>query len=248
MRLPSCCLAAAFAALLLTAPAAAFEQPLAWIAPSGIVDGYRVHVGVAPGSYTSAIDLGPVAPDASGVGHANVTLADGQAYYVALSAYNAVGESPLSNEHRVVAPCDPAACDDGNPCTEDACAADGCASAPLPDRTACAPYADALGICLGGTCTPVECLAGADCDDGNACNGSEGCSADGGCLPGTAPSCGGGSACALPLCDPARGCVLEPAADGTACSDGDKSTIADQCVAGSCVGMPKLRGPRKTRQ
>jgi hypothetical protein len=240
-------LAASFVALLLVGPAAAFEQPLAWIAPPGTVDGYRVHVGAAPGSYASAIDLGPVAPDASGVGRASISLPDGQTHYVALSAYNAAGESPFSNELRLAAPCDPAACDDGNPCTEDACGADGCANAAVPDRTACAPYAEALGVCLEGTCTPVECLAAADCDDANACNGSEGCSADGGCLPGTTPSCGGGSACATARCDAARGCILEPVRDGTACSDGDKTTIADQCVAGSCVGMPKLRGPGKKR-
>jgi hypothetical protein len=245
MRLAFRCVAASFAPLLLASAAGALEQPLAWIAPSGIVDGYRVHVGSAPGSYTSVVDLGAVTPDASGVGHASVTLADGQDHYVALSAYNAAGESPLSNELQVAAVCVPAACDDGNPCTEDACGTDGCTSVPVAEASTCSPYADALGICIGGTCTPVECLAAPDCDDGNACNGSEGCSADGGCLPGTAPTCGGGSACAIPLCDPALGCVLEPVPDGTSCSDGDKSTTGDRCVAGSCVGKPKQRGPRK---
>jgi hypothetical protein len=235
-------------ALPLALPAAAFEQPLAWIAPAGAVDGYRVHVGGAPGAYTRAVDLGAVAPDATGVGRASVTLEAGRDQYVALTAYNAAGESPLSNELRVAAAaCDPAACDDANPCTEDACGADGCASAPLAERSACAPYPDALGVCIGGVCTPVECLAAADCNDANACNGAEGCSADGGCLPGTAPSCAGGDACRNPLCDPAAGCVLVPAPDGTSCSDGDKATVGDRCVAGACVGTPKLRKPRGRR-
>jgi hypothetical protein len=231
--------------LPLAVAAAALEQPLAWIAPAGTVDGYRVHVGDAPGGYDRVVDLGAVTPDASGVGHASVSLADGRDQYVAISAYNAAGESPLSNELRVAAAaCDPAACDDANPCTEDACGAEGCASTPVPDRTACAPYADALGVCLGGVCTPVECLAAGDCDDANACNGAESCSADGGCLAGTAPTCGGGSACQNPLCDPRVGCVLVPAPDGTSCNDGDKSTLGDRCLAGSCVGTPKVRKPR----
>jgi hypothetical protein len=250
MRVARGRVAAAFTSLLLAGPAAALEQPLAWIAPSGIVDGYRVHVGAAPGSYTSVVDLGAVTPDASGIGHASVTLEDGQDHYLAVSAYNAAGESPLSNELRVAAPavCEPAACDDGNPCTEDACGTGGCTNVAIAQATACAPYADALGICNGGTCTPVECLAAADCDDGNLCNGGEGCSADGGCLPGAALTCSGGSACAIPLCDPGAGCVLSPLPDGTSCSDGDKTTVGDRCVAGSCVGAPKLRRPRTARK
>jgi hypothetical protein len=236
--------------LALAAPAAGLEQPLAWIAPSGVVDGYRVHVGDVPGGYTRVVDLGPVTPDAGGVGHANVALEDGRDQYVAVTAYNAGGESPLSNELRFAAAavCDPAACDDGNPCTEDACGSAGCASTPVAERSACAPYPDALGVCIGGVCAPVECLAPADCDDANACNGVESCSADGGCLAGAPPTCGGGSACRNPLCDPAVGCVLVPAPDGTSCSDGDRATVGDRCVSGSCVGTPKTRKPRGPRK
>lgn len=44
--------------------------------------------------------------------------------------------------------CEAAACDDGDPCTEDTCGSAGCAHAPAPDGTICD-----LGTCVAGTCT-----------------------------------------------------------------------------------------------
>jgi hypothetical protein len=54
-----------------------------------------------------------------------------------------------------------ASCDDGNPCTADAC--------------------------TGGTCTHTAATAGTSCSDGNLCNGQETCNAAGSCVAGAAP-------------------------------------------------------------
>src|SRR5206468_351945 len=61
-----------------------------------------------------------------------------------------------------------AGCDDGNPCTAEACDADGaCTHAPVPDGTACGGGA----VCHGsGRCERGTCVAGGavNCDDAGA--------------------------------------------------------------------------------
>ncbi|MFB9279430.1 fibronectin type III domain-containing protein [Cohnella cellulosilytica] len=54
--------------------------------------GYKVKVGTAPGVYTSWIDVGNVA------GHKLTGLTNGTTHYVAVSAYNGIGESGNSDE------------------------------------------------------------------------------------------------------------------------------------------------------
>jgi len=95
-------------------------------------------------------------------------------------------------------------CNDGNPCTVDACdAATGvCSYTNVPDTTSCA--------------------------DGTVCNGNEVC-VSGVCQIGTPLVCVDGNECTSDSCDAALGCQFPPVADGTACNSG-----AGQCVGGVC--------------
>src|SRR5207248_5707111 len=73
-------------------------------------------------------------------------------------------------------------CDDGNPCTADACGPDGCTHSAVPDGTSCGA--------------------------GDACHGGARCEAAT-CTAGAVVSCGDGDTCTLDACDPARGCQHE---------------------------------------
>lgn len=87
-------------------PALASEREflLEWIAPDDPVDGFRLYVGEAPGEYLETLDLGFVAADDDGLTRETLLLDDSADLYLALTAYNAAGESPLSNEIVVEAP------------------------------------------------------------------------------------------------------------------------------------------------
>ena len=154
-------------------------------------------------------------------------------------------------------------CDDGNPCTVDACnPASGCTStlddgAPCNDEDGCT-----LGdVCKAGACQPginkvcggggacvlAACQASTGqcaltnaatatgCDDGSACTASDAC-AGSQCL-GKAIECDDGNPCTLDGCAAAMGCThaasTAPCDDGNACTDGDK------CQGGACAGTVK---------
>ena len=152
---------------------------------------------------------------------------------------------------------DAAGCDDGNPCTSDACdAALGCLHTPntssCDDGDACTSGdACAAGTCAGvplvcsdgdacnGTerCDPIgACVLGAPpaCDDGDACNGAETCSPTAGCQAGVALDCDDGDPCTADACT-AGGCENSPVADGASCGDGDACNGVETCQAGACV-------------
>jgi len=101
------------------------------------------------------------------------------------------------------------ACEDGNPCTDDACQQGmGCVHvnnvAPCDDLNSCTTDDQ----CLGGQCVGSGSL---ECDDGNPCTKD--------------------------ICLPDGGCSHENSA--TPCSDGDPCTVGDSCVAGQCApGQP----------
>jgi len=88
----------------------------------------------------------------------------------------------------------------------------------------------AAGSCVDGVCCDTPATS---CDPCFACNapGSLGTCAP---LPCPAPDI-----CHLPgECDPATGaCSTPPAADGTACDDGDPETDIDACRDGVCAGV-----------
>ncbi|MFH1532939.1 MAG: hypothetical protein ABIK09_19620 [Pseudomonadota bacterium] len=101
----------------------------------------------------------------------------------------------------------PANCNDGNPCTDDACdPALGCTHASNQ-----APCTDDDVCTVGDLCAADQCQPGAgapDCDDGNPCTGD--------------------------ICDSALGCTHAPTPGP--CSDGNPCTTGDSCMAGTCVG------------
>ena len=84
--------------------------------------------------------------------------------------------------------------------------------------------------------TPV--LDGTSCSDGNACNGGESCVA-GACTAGAPLRCNDNNPCTTDSCDPERGCVFSPVADGTSCADGNACNGAELCRQGVCqAGAP----------
>lgn len=115
----------------------------------------------------------------------------------------------------------PPACDDADSCTLDACDpdVDACVHEALPPIPGAeGPKGDATcGDGIDNDCDGVrdlsdpdcvDCVAAADCDDGNAC---------------TADDCAVGTCVNTPL-------------DGVACSDGLQCTSGDVCQGGACVG------------
>jgi hypothetical protein len=87
------------------------------------------------------------------------------------------------------------------------------------------------------------CQEDADCDDAKPCNGLERC-ADFACVEGTPVVCTPpATRCREAVCDDtiAEGnpCIQLPVDDGTACDDGDRCTVDDECAAGVCGGAPK---------
>jgi hypothetical protein len=219
--------AALLAALALAAPRAGFAENvdvrIRWLQPEGVEPtGWVAHIGTEPGVYVQEIDLGAVQPNSTGRRTAYLALDSMTDYVVALSAYNAAGESPLSNEIAIAAAevCEPAACDDGNPCTADTCEANACANVALEDGTTCLD-GDAFGQCAAGVCEPAACIADEDCF--------------------------AATDCAQPACVEGIGCmaVLQP--DGTRCDDGLAWTKKDRCDAGVCIGKKRkgLRGKRR---
>ncbi len=104
------------------------------------------------------------------------------------------------------APGAPLDCNDGNPCTADACdPATGCTHTQVPDGTTCMFAGGMSGSCSQGTC--VGCTDAADCDDGNPCTTE---------------------ACTNQMCTYAN--------NTNTCNDGNACTYGDACSAGRCSG------------
>jgi hypothetical protein len=156
-------------------------------------------------------------------------------------------------------------CDDGNPCTKDAChPIGGCQSSNAPKGTWC-DDGDACTLfdnCCDGLC---EGLPLVDCDDGNACSDDacdpmlgctyamtddavpcdddSACTEPGACAGGVCVGdeidCSDDNPCTADYCHPTKGCQHAPAPDGWACTDGNACTEGDACQAGSCApGAP----------
>jgi len=99
-------------------------------------------------------------------------------------------------------------CDDGNPCTKDAC-----------NPTT-------------GQCTFSN--LGGGCNDANACTSGDACS--GGVCQGTPISCDDGNTCTTDACNGAIGCTHVNNSNG--CNDGNACTVGDLCTGGACGGQP----------
>lgn len=148
---------------------------------------------------------------------------------------------------------------DGQHCTITACdPIKGCVTTtakndtPCNDGNACTDE----DVCFYGKCKPgavnkCECNKASDCqvfDDGNLCNGEVKC-ISGNCVTDTNsivwfdkvgsilcdPSTD--TACLVNKCNPKNGtCEKTAQINGSACSDGDACTLADQCQSSQCVG------------
>ncbi len=152
-----------------------------------------------------------------------------------------------------------ALCDDGKPCTTDACdPAKGCQNPPA-DGTPCnadgsyctGPDTCKDGACVAGAklncddknpCTDDNCSAlagcqhawaeGKTCDDGDACTSGEACK-QGGCI-GKPKACDDKNPCTADVC--LAGACTGTAIDGAPCNDGNACTGADTCALGLCAG------------
>jgi hypothetical protein len=155
-------------------------------------------------------------------------------------------------------------CDDGNPCTDDACNGDGTCSrvfntSSCDDGNACT----IVDVCEHGVCrgtTPLTCTASGPChdvglcdpttgicanptqpddtacDDGKFCTINDLCTA--GICNGSARTCTQGVSCRDGTCDEAgdRCTGTTAVLDGTPCNDGSYCTSNDICTAGACSG------------
>ncbi len=113
------------------------------------------------------------------------------------------------------------ACDDGNPCTADACEAGVCQAEAVEDGTACGDG----DVCEAGACVP-PCTPSCE---GVAC-GDDGCG-------GSCGECDDGNPCTADACE-AGVCQAEAVEDGTACLDGwicEAGVCVEPCVP-SCDG------------
>ncbi|MCB9787963.1 MAG: putative metal-binding motif-containing protein [Deltaproteobacteria bacterium] len=158
-------------------------------------------------------------------------------------------------------------CDDGNPCTTDACNGDGsCAhtndNAKLCDDGSVCTQVDKCidGVCTGlnklicndsNPCTDDTCdaVAGclneqntAPCQDGNQCTTNDTC-VGGVCVGGPLLVCNDGNPCTNDYCDPASGCAVT-ALSGVGCAypGGTPACNTATCQGGQCLLQPGPNG------
>lgn len=127
-------------------------------------------------------------------------------------------------------------CDDGNPCTADACdpITAQCSHAAGPDGTPCV---DADLCTTGGACSGGVCGTRVVCNDGNRCTADSCDPATGGCVS-VPVVCDDGNACTQDACDAGTGqCVFAPLPSGSTCDDGDPCSTADVCMM--VTGQPE---------
>ncbi len=111
-------------------------------------------------------------------------------------------------------------CDDGNPCTDDACdGAVGCKHTPLNKGTCLADTNPCTeDVCLSGTCVAVPLVSK--------------CVIGGTCVP--AGQTAAGNSCLV--CDPTKAKNNWTELSGPLCSDDNACTFEDSCSAGQCIG------------
>jgi hypothetical protein len=130
-------------------------------------------------------------------------------------------------------------CNDGQFCTiNDACQNGVCQSGG-PRSCAAETTACTVGLCdeVADRCVAVPRADGTSCDDGNFCTTTSVC-LSGVCVGGGTLACDDGNPCTVGSCNPTVGCLQEPVADGTACTDANACTTAETCTAGVCNGVP----------
>ncbi len=164
---------------------------------------------------------------------------------------------------------DEGTCDDGEPCTTDAC--NNTAAAATCEHTVNTLPCEADGsVCtVGDHCADGKCQPGAalQCNDNNLCTAdscdaklgcknlpADGtpCDADandctvndackgGSCVAGPAKSCATGEPCVSATCDPVNGACVTTNTEGAPCTDGNPCTLGATCTGGKCVGSGAL--------
>jgi len=156
-------------------------------------------------------------------------------------------------------------CNDGEPCTQEACTAGKCIYTANPvscdDGDACTSGIACAAMTCGkklncddaNACTTDSCdlktgclhlPAGAttSCDDANACTKADTCSG-GKCVGGPPASCDDGRVCTTDSCVPASGCQYVPIAAGSACGGGKSCDGGGGCVPPTApAGMALIPG------
>ena len=132
-----------------------------------------------------------------------------------------------------------APCEDGNLCTVlDKCDAGKCVSGPAPDCNDGFPCTTDACNPSDGSCMHIP--DDDACDDGLLCTMNV-CDVTKGCV--VAPdsvACDDGNVCTTDSCDAEIGCQHVPANDGLPCLDGDKCTVTAACAAGTCTSKKSL--------
>ena len=137
---------------------------------------------------------------------------------------------------------DESACDDGDPCSSDACdpvkaACEHSAAVDCDDQNPCTNDSCDKG---SGGCQH-KLAAGISCSDANACTIGDSCGNDASglpsCLPGANPAkCDDGNLCTDDSCAPDKGCVALANAATQACYEGPSGTAGQ----GVCHGGQKI--------
>jgi hypothetical protein len=126
-------------------------------------------------------------------------------------------------------------CDDGNACTDnDQCSNTLCLPGPLiqcDDGSPCT--IDACNLALG-ECEFQHIGDGAFCDDGDLCTVGDECIGLE-CTSGLVPDCNDGNPCTDDGCDPQSG-FCSSLNNNSPCDDGDVCTSEDACANGQCTG------------
>ncbi len=123
-------------------------------------------------------------------------------------------------------------CNDGNPCTDDACSASQCAY--TNNTVACS---DGNACTLNDLCGGGVCVSGTPqvCNDGDACTANN-CNTGTGQCQFPAIVCNDSNTCTDDTCNQQSGCVFT-ANNNNVCSDGNLCTTPDVCQGGACVGQ-----------
>ncbi|MEZ4267719.1 MAG: hypothetical protein R3F39_15170 [Myxococcota bacterium] len=125
-------------------------------------------------------------------------------------------------------------CDDGNACTEDRVGDTDCEHTPVSCADPGIACHEAVCDAATGLCALVNQENGTECDDADPCTEGDVCAA--GSCGGKAKDCSSGP-CDAGLCDAATGvCSSAPAANGTACNDGNPCSAGAVCTSGLCGG------------
>ncbi len=131
-------------------------------------------------------------------------------------------------------------CNDGNPCTDDACVITDNTHGTCVHTFNTNPCDDGKGctdndVCSAGVCAGTQVI----CSDGGACNASTGY-----CKPCqdmiVAGTCNDNNTCTKDDCKNSTGaCTHTPTNNELTCDDGNPCTLNDICANGVCKGLAK---------